>query len=37
MLNVNPDLSVDEIVSVLKETAKTLGLFHPKTFTAGEG
>ena len=29
ILNANPDLTVDEIESVLKETAKPLGLFHP--------
>ncbi len=29
MLDANPNLSINEIKSILKETAKPLGLFHP--------
>ena len=29
MLNANPDLSVDEVESILKKTAKPLGFPHP--------
>jgi serine protease AprX len=36
MLDANPNLSVDEIESVLKETAKPTGLFHPNN-SAGWG
>ena len=29
MLDANPDLTVDEIETILKSTAKPLGLVHP--------